>query len=188
MIEFYFPTRLPIQEIEVILLKAGHMKGKGVIRGHLFEKFVQSRFVSGPPERSMKLIDKLGNEKVLDIGSAFLKTERMTKKNLPDEFVLQKNICYATSDMEGPDVILSLEQEVYFIQCTVSSAFLSTKKSFYRSTHWKCVLLTPFYVKKLLTSNADLAQQFQEGNFYISDASHLLSDEQIELVKGSDKN
>lgn len=128
----------------------------------------------------------------IDLTKSVLRTVELTAKKLAHEFKTDENVCYITKQMEGVDIILSLENnEVYFVQCTVSALLLTSKASFWKTApkDWKCVLLTPYDAKKvtkqIIESHGTLSSEFKEGKFYVSDASQLLSAGEIESVKGN---
>lgn len=67
-------------------------------------------------------------ESEIDLTKSVLRTMELTAKKLAGGFKTDENVCYVTKPMEGVDMILSLKNnEVYFVQCTVSVSLLSIK-------------------------------------------------------------
>ncbi len=141
-------------------------------------------------QRKLKL---LGDPmtKVKDLSNIVLKQEVLDKRSVPSEFKPKENVCYYTPCAQGGYLIISLEEEVYFIQCTVNRNQMSTKKSFWKAAQpdWIPVLLTPFDAeelkeKLLRSTSAQLSNEFKDGKFYVADVSALLSSAQIDLFGG----
>lgn len=139
----------------------------------------------------MTLMAHLLPSDIIDLTGTVLRTRELKEKKLPEGFMTEVNVCYVTKNMEGVDIILSLDNnKVYFIQCTVSLSLVAEKVSFWETApkNWKCILLTPYCAERVRTrirdSRGALSTQFQDEKFCISDASQLLSAGEIDSVKG----
>ena len=135
----------------------------------------------------LTLLGKTKDKKEVNLTTLSQAGEVLNQKQFPSTFKPRENRCYATPNMKGVDFIVSLEREVYFIQCTVNKAFMTAKASFWQTcpSEWTPVLITVFDVedtiKSLLTSNGTLSNEFKNGKFYIGNAKTLLTKHEIEL-------